>query len=229
MHRAFLTVCVAVAIATALAPLASAQASPAPIKLSVDATQAPQKILHFAPGIPGAAGAAHSVLPGMDSRRTHARWSDHQCGRNEIHGGRQDDSVAARSWWRCFRSTSMFRAGVSYARCRFRFPALRASTGFSAGASATAYLDVLSWNQVLLYPARACRPDYTFVAEPETARRLEIRHRTAHREARWRHDRFRPSSADHSGRLAGACGPLFQGDSVDARAKSAARTRHRRG
>ncbi len=46
MHRAFLTVCVAVAIATALAPLASAQASPAPIKLSVDATQAPQKILH---------------------------------------------------------------------------------------------------------------------------------------------------------------------------------------
>ena len=31
------------------------------------------------------------------------------------------------------------------------------AAGFSAGASATAYMDILSWNQVLLYPQRFCR------------------------------------------------------------------------
>ena len=39
----------------------------------------------------------------------------------------------------------------------------RRQSGYSAGASATAYLDVLSWNQVLLYPQGYPAAELTFV------------------------------------------------------------------
>ncbi len=37
------------------------------------------------------------------------------------------------------------------------------ASGFSAGASATAFLDVLSWNQVLFYPKGFAAKDITFI------------------------------------------------------------------
>ena len=55
-------------------------------------------------------------------------------------------------------------AGVSTLDADFDFLLAAASTGFSAGGSATANLDVLSWNQVLLYPQGLPAKDYTFVA-----------------------------------------------------------------
>ena len=41
------------------------------------------------------AWAAHSLLPGVDSRRAHAGRPDHRNGGDEIYGGRKNDSVAA--------------------------------------------------------------------------------------------------------------------------------------
>ena len=55
-------------------------------------------------------------------------------------------------------------AGVSSIDADLDFLLSAPSTGFSAGASATANLDVLSWNQVLLYPAGAPAKEFTFVA-----------------------------------------------------------------
>ena len=55
---------------------AGAQTPPGPIRLEVDASRAPQKILHTPRANPGAAGAAGPLLPEVDSGRAHAGWSD---------------------------------------------------------------------------------------------------------------------------------------------------------
>ena len=96
MHRAFLTVCVAVAIATALAPLASAQASPAPIKLSVDATQAPQKILHSHLEFPVQPGPLTLYYPEWIPGEHMPDGPIIEVAGMKFSAGRQGDSVAAR-------------------------------------------------------------------------------------------------------------------------------------
>ena len=53
--------------------------------------------------------------------------------------------------------------GVNSMDADFDFLLSAPASGFSAGASATAYLDVLSWNQVLLYPQGHAARDLTFV------------------------------------------------------------------
>ena len=53
------------------------------------------------------------------------------------------------------------------------------ASGFSAGASATAFLDVLSWNQVLLYPKGFAAKDLTFVPSVKLPLGMEIRHGAA--------------------------------------------------
>jgi predicted metalloprotease with PDZ domain len=53
-------------------------------------------------------------------------------------------------------------AGVTSLDAQFDILLSAPATGFSAGASATAQLDLLSWNQVLLYPQGYAAKDLTF-------------------------------------------------------------------
>ena len=133
MYRAILIVCVAFALATTLAPLACAQASPAPIKISVDATQAPQKILHAHAQIPGTARPAHIELPRMDSRRTYARRADHQVAGMKFTAGGKDDSLAARSGRNVLRSTLTSRRESNTLDVDLDFLLVRARARFFRG------------------------------------------------------------------------------------------------
>ncbi|MGC1965909.1 MAG: hypothetical protein WA673_05580, partial [Candidatus Acidiferrales bacterium] len=151
MHRAILVVCVAVGIATACAPLAYAQASPAAIKISVDATQAPQKILHTHLEFP--------VQPGPLTLN-YPEWipGEHMPDGPIIEVAGMKFSAGGKTipWRRDL--VEMFSihidvpAGVSTLEADFDFLLAAANAQFSSGGSATANLDVLSWNQVLLYP-----------------------------------------------------------------------------
>ena len=67
------------------------------------------------------------------------------------------------TWWTCSRFTSIFRRAWNSLDADFDFLLSAPAAGYSAGASATAYLDVLSWNQVLLYPQGYAADQLTFV------------------------------------------------------------------
>jgi predicted metalloprotease with PDZ domain len=144
-------------------PPAAAPSGPAPIRLSVDATQAPQKILHAHMAIPVQPGPLTLVYP---------EW---------IPGEHMPDgpiiNVAGMKFaannlvipWRrdlveMFSIHLDIPAGVTSLDADLDFLLSAPAGGFSAGASATASLDVLSWNQVLLYPQGSPAKDIPFVA-----------------------------------------------------------------
>jgi len=163
MYRAILTVCVAVALATAFVPPARAQASPAPIKISVDATQAPQKILHTHLEFP--------VQPGPLTLN-YPEWipGEHMPDGPIIEVAGMKFSAGGKTipWRRDLVEMYSIHlnvpAGVTTLDADFDFLLAAANAQFSAGGSATANLDVLSWNQVVLYPQGLPAKDYTFVA-----------------------------------------------------------------
>lgn len=130
----------------------SARSAQEPIKLSVDATDAPQKILHVHEVIPVKPGALNLYYP---------EW---------IPGEHMPDGPIIQMAGLKFSATGMtipwrrdlvemytlhldIPPGVSALDADFDFLLSAPASGFSGGASATAYLNVLSWNQVLLYPA----------------------------------------------------------------------------
>jgi predicted metalloprotease with PDZ domain len=128
-----------------------AQGTFGPIRLSVDATQAPQKILH-----------AHMQIPVQQGPLTllYAKWipGEHMPDGPIINvaGLKISGAGKAIAWRRDL--TEMFAlhlnvpSGVSSLDADLDFLLSAPASGYSAGASATAFLDVLSWNQVLLYP-----------------------------------------------------------------------------
>ena len=125
--------------------------APGPIQLAVDASQAPQKILH-----------AHLQIPVQPGPLTlyYPEWipGEHMpdgpiinvAGLKFVAGGKTV------SWRRDLLDGFTFHLdipqGASSLDVDLDFLLSAAATGFSAGASATANLDVLSWNQVVLYP-----------------------------------------------------------------------------
>lgn len=133
------------------------------IRLSVDASQAPQKILHAHLQIPVHTGALTLYYP---------EWipGEHMPDGPiiEVAGMKFSSGGKAIVWRRdlveMFSIHLDIPAGVTSIDADLDFLLAAASTGFSAGGSATANLDVLSWNQVLLYPAGAPAKDFTFVA-----------------------------------------------------------------
>jgi predicted metalloprotease with PDZ domain len=144
-------------------PQAAAPSGPPPIRLAVDATQAPQKILH-----------AHLLIPVQPGPLTlqYPEW---------IPGEHMPDgpiiNVAGMKFmagnqvipWRrdlveMFSIHLDVPAGVTSLEADLDFLLSAPAGGFSAGASATASLDVLSWNQVLLYPQGSPAKDIPFVA-----------------------------------------------------------------
>jgi predicted metalloprotease with PDZ domain len=144
-------------------PQEAAPSGPAPIRLSVDATQAPQKILH-----------AHMMIPVQPGPLTlfYPQWipGEHMpdgpiinvagmkfTGGNQVIPWRRD-------LVEMFSIHLDVPAGVTSLQADLDFLLSAPAGGFSAGASATASLDVLSWNQVLLYPQGLPSKDIPFVA-----------------------------------------------------------------
>jgi predicted metalloprotease with PDZ domain len=134
-----------------------------PIRLLVDASQAPQKILHAHMEIPVSAGPLTLYYP---------EWipGEHMPDGPiiEVAGMKFSGGGKTIAWRRDL--VEMFSihldvpAGVTTLVADFDFLLSGPASGFSAGASATASLDVLSWNQVLMYPKGLPAKDILFAA-----------------------------------------------------------------
>ncbi|HEY6305469.1 MAG TPA: M61 family peptidase [Candidatus Angelobacter sp.] len=127
-------------------------ASGQPIKLLVDATHAPDKILHATLQIPVAPGPLTLVFP---------KWIPGEHGPTgpivDLTGMQFYGAKGQRLTWRrdltemyAFQLTVPEGTSTLEAKLDLVMPA--PPQGFSSGASATTQLDVLSWNQVVLYP-----------------------------------------------------------------------------
>ena len=140
---------------------ALAQTAAAPIRLRVDASQAPQKILHVHMEIP---------VQGAPMTLYYPEWipGEHMPDGPiiQVAGMKFSGGGKAIAWRRDL--VEMFSihvdvpAGVSLLEADFDFLLSGPATGFSAGASATASLNVLSWNQVLMYPKGLPAKDIVF-------------------------------------------------------------------
>src|SRR5208282_5982771 len=149
---ATLTVLIVFAIGIAAAETVRAQTTPGTIRLAVDASQAPQKILHAHEQIPVPAGALTLYYP---------EWipGEHMPDGPIINVAGMKFSAAGKTipWRRDL--VDMFAIhldvpqGANSLDVDLDFLLSAPASGFSAGASATATLNVLSWNTVLLYPS----------------------------------------------------------------------------
>lgn len=130
-----------------------ASAAPAqPIKLTVDATHAPEKILHAQLQIPVAAGEVKLVYP---------KWIPGEHGPTgpiaDLTGLQFFANGQRLSWRRDLDEVFTFHVtvpqGVTTLEAKLDLVMPAPPEGFSSGASATTQLDMLSWNQVVLYIA----------------------------------------------------------------------------
>ena len=143
---------IGLALATWLGPAAARTvAAEGAIRLAVDARQAPQKILHAHMQIPVQAGPLTLYYP---------KWIPGEHIPDgpiiEMAGLKFSAGGKTIAWRRDLVEMFSFHLEIPQGvtsldvdlDCLLTAPA----NGFSAGASATAALDLLSWNQVLLYP-----------------------------------------------------------------------------
>jgi len=139
---------------------AGAQA-PEPIRLFVDATQAPQKILHAHMNFPVKAGPLTLVYPKWIPGEHMPDGPIIQVAGLKFAGGGKTIP-----WRRDLVDMFAFHldipAGVTTLDADLDFLLSAPAAGYSSGASATASLDVLSWNTVVLYPAGKAAHDVTF-------------------------------------------------------------------
>lgn len=134
-----------------------------PTKLFVDATQAPEKILHARLEIPVTAGRIRLVYP---------KWIPGEHGPTgpivDLTGIEFSAGGQRLAWRRdlvdmyTFHLTVPHGARVLEAHLDLVMPA--SPEGFSSGASATAQLDVVSWNQLVLYEVGRRSDDVPFTA-----------------------------------------------------------------
>ncbi len=139
------------------------QATSGAIQLSVDATRAPQKILHAQMAIPVKPGPLVLYYP---------EWipGEHMPDGpiTDLAGLKFTANGQQIPWRRDL--VSMFTihldvpAGITSLNADLDFLLAAPASGFSGGASATAELALISWNQVLLYPAG--RPVADILFEP---------------------------------------------------------------
>jgi len=167
MQGTMRTVVKAVALALGLlmlmgvAGVARAQTAAAPIRLIVDASQAPQKILHTHMEIPVKSGPLTLYYPEWIPGEHMPDGPIIQVAGMKFSGGGKPIAWR-RDLVEMFSIHLDVPAGVSTLEADFDFLLSGAPSGFSAGASATASLDVLSWNQVLLYPKGLPAKDIIF-------------------------------------------------------------------
>src|SRR5271165_5271633 len=146
----------------ALHASAQAQTAPGPIRLEVDASHAPQKILHSRLQIPVQPGALTLYYP---------EWipGEHMPSGPIVNlAGLKFTAGGQTIPWRrdlvdMFALHMDVPPGAKMMDVDLDFLLSAPASGFSAGASATAFMDVLSWNQVLLYPKGFAAKDLTFV------------------------------------------------------------------
>ena len=143
------------------ANVAVAQSAATPIRLMVDASQAPQKILHAHMEIPVSAGALTLYYPEWIPGEHMPDGPIIQVAGMKFSGG-GNTIPWRRDLVEMFSIHVDVPAGVSTLEVDFDFLLSGPASGFSAGASATASLDVLSWNQVLLYPKGLPAKDIIF-------------------------------------------------------------------
>ena len=141
------------ALATLCAPLFGQ----APVRLQVDATDAPRRLFHVRMSMPVKAGPLTLLYP---------EWIPGEHGPTgpivnlvglKVRGG---DKIIA--WKRDSVNMYAFHldvpAGVTSLDVAFDFISPAENSGFTSGASATSELAVLNWNQLLLYP-QGSQPD----------------------------------------------------------------------
>src|SRR5215472_15141640 len=133
-------------------PQPTAPAAPTqPIKVAVDATQAPQKILHAQLQIPVTSGEVKLVYP---------KWIPGEHGPTgpitDLTGIKFFANGQRLSWRRdldeMYEIHVTVPQGVTTLDAQVDLVLPAPPEGFSSGASATTQLDMLSWNQVVLYP-----------------------------------------------------------------------------
>ncbi|MEP6762850.1 MAG: M61 family peptidase [Gemmatimonadaceae bacterium] len=143
---------------TSTSPSTTAAISTSPtIALTVDATEAPRRILHSHETIPVAAGALTLLYP---------KWIPGEHGPTgpviDVAGLVITAGGKRLTWRRDLVEMYAIRvdvpAGTSSIDVAFDFLLPTETAGFSSGASASSELLVLSWNQVLMYPSTP-RPD----------------------------------------------------------------------
>lgn len=134
-----------------------------PTTLMVDATHAPEKILHATLQIPTGSGEVKLVYP---------EWIPGEHGPTgpvvDLTGVEFFANGQRITWRRDLKDMYMFHltvpAGVKTLEARLDLVLPAPPQGFSSGASATAQLDVVSWNQIVLYPSGWNTNNVPFVA-----------------------------------------------------------------
>ena len=144
-------------------PATSAAPPAQTIKLSVDATRAPEKLLHATMQLPVRPGPLTLVYP---------KWIPGEHGPTgpiaDLTGVQFYAGSQRLSWQRDLSDMYAFKvnvpqgAGTLEARLDMVMPA--PAEGFSSGASTTTQLALVSWNQVVLYPADKDSDDITVTA-----------------------------------------------------------------
>jgi predicted metalloprotease with PDZ domain len=145
----------------AAAPLRAAE-PPGPIRVEVDATRAPQKIIHAHMQMPVKPGPLLLYYP---------EWipGEHMPDGPiiDVAGLKFAANGKAIPWRRDLIDMFAFHLdipeGVNSLDIDLDFLLSAPATGYSAGASATAFLDVISWNQLVLYPQGYAVRDLTYV------------------------------------------------------------------
>jgi predicted metalloprotease with PDZ domain len=141
-------------------PLPAAAAGPT-LKLLVDATQAPLKIIHTQMSLPVQAGPLTLYYP---------KWipGEHAASGPVVNMVGLVISGAGKliPWRRDLVDMFAFHldvpAGVTSLDIKFDYIEPNVTSGFSAGSSATAKMMVVSWNQNVLYPAGARAQEITY-------------------------------------------------------------------
>ncbi len=145
------------------APAAAPAAPALPIKLMVDATHAGEKILHAQMQIPVAPGPLVLVYP---------KWIPGEHGPTgpitDVTGLHFFAGSQRLAWQRDLSDMFTFHltvpAGTTTLDAKLDLVMPAPPEGFSSGASATTQLDMLSWNQVILYPQGAKSDDVQVTA-----------------------------------------------------------------
>lgn len=160
-RRRVMGVCAAASATLFIVVNAFAQKAPGAIRLAVDATSAPQKILHAVEGIPVHPGPVTLFYPEWIPGEHAPDGPITDLAGLEFYANGQ-----RLSWRRDLVDMCAFHLeipqGADMLKITLDFLLSAPASGFSAGASATAQLDVLSWNQVLLYPKGWAARELTF-------------------------------------------------------------------
>jgi predicted metalloprotease with PDZ domain len=139
-----------------------AQTAPGPIRIEVDTTRAPQRIIHAHLKMPVQPGPLVLYYP---------EWipGEHMPSGPIVNVAGLRFTVGGKMipWRRDLLDMFAFHLdipqGANSLDVDLDFLLSAASSGFSAGSSATAFLNILSWNQVLVYPAGYPAAKLTFV------------------------------------------------------------------